>query len=81
VVVCIRDHESGDNYAENTGNGYYGAYQDLASTWTAAAETVGAFDGDPYACDYPPPVQDQVNYQVYLSGGWGQWSTSWGCGA
>lgn len=72
-VVCIRQAESGDNYAEDTGNGYYGAYQDLLSTWEAAGGT-----GLP--SDAPPAVQDQINYEIYLSGGWGQWSTAAGCG-
>jgi Transglycosylase-like domain len=72
-VACIRDHESGDNYAEDTGNGYYGAYQDLLSTW----ETHG---GSGLPNDAPPAVQDQVNYQIFLTGGWGQWSTAPGCG-
>jgi hypothetical protein len=72
-VACIRDHESGDNYAENTGNGYYGAYQDLLSTWESHGGT-----GLP--SDAPQAVQDQINYEIYLSGGWGQWGTARGCG-
>jgi len=72
-VMCIRERESGDNYAENTGNGYYGAYQDLLSTWQANGGT-----GLP--SDASPAVQDQINYQIYLSGGWGQWSTASECG-
>jgi hypothetical protein len=72
-VACIRDHESGDNYQEDTGNGYYGAYQDLLSTWEAHGGT-----GLP--SDAPPALQDQINYEIYLSGGWGQWSTAVGCG-
>jgi hypothetical protein len=72
-VACIREAESGDNYAEDTGNGYYGAYQDALSTWENAGGT-----GLP--SDAPPAVQDQINYQIYLSGGWGQWSTAAGCG-
>ncbi len=72
-VVCIRDHESGDNYAENTGNGYYGAYQDLLSTWEAAGGT--GLPSNALAA-----VQDEINYRIYLSGGWGQWSTAPGCG-
>ena len=72
-VACIRQAESGDNYGENTGNGYYGAYQDSLSTWEGAGGT-----GLP--SDAPPAVQDQINYQIYLSGGWGQWSTAAGCG-
>jgi len=31
----LRQCESGNNYAINTGNGYYGAYQFDASTWRA----------------------------------------------
>lgn len=72
-VVCIRDHESGDNYSTDTGNGYYGAYQDSLSTWDASGGT-----GLP--SDAPPAVQDQINYQIWLSGGWGQWGTAPGCG-
>ncbi|MGH9006615.1 MAG: transglycosylase family protein [Acidimicrobiales bacterium] len=72
-VVCIRAQESGDSYSEDTGNGYYGAYQDLLSTWESHGGT-----GLP--SDAPPAVQDQVNYEIYLTGGWGQWSTARGCG-
>ena len=72
-VVCIREHESGDNYSEDTGNGYYGAYQDLLSTWEAHG-------GVGLPSDAPPAVQDQINYEIYLTGGWGQWSTAAMCG-
>jgi hypothetical protein len=72
-VACIRDKESGDDYSADTGNGYYGAYQDLLSTW----ESEG---GSGLPSDAPPAVQDQINYQIYLSGGWGQWSTASVCG-
>ena len=72
-VACIREHESGDDYRADTGNGYYGAYQDLLSTWEAAGGT-----GLP--SDAPPAVQDQMNYQIWLSGGWGQWSSAGECG-
>jgi len=72
-VACIRERESGDDYSADTGNGYYGAYQDLLSTWEAAGGT-----GLP--SDAPPAVQDQINYQIWLSGGWGQWSTAGSCG-
>jgi Transglycosylase-like domain len=72
-VACIREHESGDNYSTNTGNGYYGAYQDLLSTWESHGGT-----GLP--SNASPAVQDQINYQIWLSGGWGQWSTARLCG-
>jgi hypothetical protein len=72
-VACIREDESGDNYSTDTGNGYYGAYQDTLSTWDSHGGT-----GLP--SDAPPAVQDQINYEIWLSGGWGQWGTSGGCG-
>jgi hypothetical protein len=72
-VACIREHESGDNYAEDTGNGYYGAYQDALSTWESHGGT-----GLPN--DAAPAVQDQINYEIYLTGGWGQWGTAGRCG-
>jgi LysM repeat protein len=33
LLARIRARESGGNYATNTGNGYYGAYQFSAGTW------------------------------------------------
>lgn len=72
-VACIRDDESGDDYSTNTGNGYYGAYQDALSTWESHGGT-----GLP--SDAPPAVQDQINYEIFLTGGWGQWGTAPGCG-
>lgn len=75
VVRCIRAGESGGNYAEDTGNGYYGAYQDWPETWTH----VTGLPLPPQ--DYPPSVQDQGNYKIYLEGGWHQWpQTSVQCG-
>lgn len=32
-LLALRTCESGGNYAENTGNGFYGAYQFSISTW------------------------------------------------
>ena len=72
-VECIREHESGDDYSTDTGNGYYGAYQDSLSTWESHGGT-----GLP--SDASPAVQDQINYEIWLSGGWGQWSTAGMCG-
>ena len=34
VWLELRECESGDNYQADTGNGYYGAYQFSASTWS-----------------------------------------------
>jgi hypothetical protein len=35
ILYCIRSYEGG--YRSNTGNGYYGAYQFLQSTWDGVA--------------------------------------------
>lgn len=66
-AVCVRTHESSNNYAINTGNGYYGAYQFNLSTW----ESNGGGPGLPSA--YPPVVQDEVAYNTWLKRGWQPW--------
>jgi LysM repeat protein len=35
LLARIRQRESGGNYATNTGNGYYGAYQFTVGTWAS----------------------------------------------
>lgn len=52
VRLCIRHHESTDNYKTNTGNHYYGAYQFSRATWHAVTGLSGTAD------QYPPAVQD-----------------------
>lgn len=82
IWTCIRDHESGDRYTEDTGNGYYGAVQWLPATWNAATIGAGFSQYANGRADLAPPaVQDVV--AVYWQGraGWGQWSTARGCGA
>jgi hypothetical protein len=66
VWLALRTCESGDNYAENSGNGYYGAYQFLPSTWYALG-----FTGLP--SDAPPAVQDEAAQMLQARAGWGQW--------
>ncbi len=73
VWACIRSRESGGNYATNTGNGYYGAYQFLLSTWRSLGGT-----GLPSQA--PPPVQDAMAQKLQGRSGWGQWSTHSACG-
>jgi peptidoglycan hydrolase-like protein with peptidoglycan-binding domain len=74
VWACIRQHESGGNYATNTGNGYYGAYQFALSTWRALG---GA--GLPSSAS--PAVQDAMAQKLQAQSGWGQWPvTSRMCG-
>jgi len=58
--------ESGGNYAEDTGNGYYGAYQFSLSTWYGLG-----FTGLPSAAS--PAVQDRAAQELQASAGWGQW--------
>ncbi len=62
----LRQCESGGNYAEDTGNGYYGAYQFALSTW----EGLG-FSGLP--SDAAPAVQDQAAQELQSLYGWDQW--------
>jgi hypothetical protein len=62
----LRECESGDNYQENTGNGFYGAYQFSASTWTGLG-----YPGRPD--QEPPSMQDAAAAQLQARSGWGQW--------
>jgi hypothetical protein len=78
---CIRWAESGDNYSEATGNGYYGAYQFLPSTWNNAVSGAGFGNYANGRADLAPAaVQDAAAQWLQANSGWGQWSTSDGCG-
>lgn len=66
VWLSLRLCESGDNYAEDTGNGYYGAYQFALSTWWGLG-----YGGVP--SDASPAVQDQAAERLQAEAGWGQW--------
>jgi hypothetical protein len=75
VWACIRQHESGGNYATNTGNGYYGAYQFSLSTWRAMG-------GQGLPSSASPATQDAMAQKLQASSGFGQWpQTSRMCGA
>jgi hypothetical protein len=79
--ACIRDHESGDNYSESTGNGYSGAYQFLPSTWNEAVSGAGYpqfANGEAY--EAPPSVQNAAALWLYNLDGWSPWSTRYVCG-
>jgi len=65
-LLALRDCESGGNYQEDTGNGYYGAYQFALSTWLSLG-----FSGLPSQA--PPAVQDQAAEELLARSGWGQW--------
>jgi hypothetical protein len=64
----LRACESGGNYAEDTGNGYYGAYQFALSTWYGLG-----FTGLP--SDASPATQDAAAAELQAEAGWGQWPT------
>jgi hypothetical protein len=66
VWAELRDCESGGNWATDTGNGYYGAYQFALSTW----EDLG-FSGLP--SEASPAVQTQAAEELQARAGWDQW--------
>ncbi len=66
VWLELRLCESGNNYAEDTGNGYYGAYQFAPGTWWGLG-----YSGLP--SDASPAVQDQAAERLQAQAGWGQW--------
>ena len=55
-LAALRKCESGGNYQDNTGNGYYGAYQFSLGTWSRLG-----LSGLPSSA--PPSVQDQAIVQ------------------
>ena len=62
----LRQCEAGGNYARNSGNGYYGAYQYDLSTWNG-------YGGYRYASDAPPELQDQKARETQGRRGWSPW--------
>lgn len=72
-AACIRSHEGWAT--ANTGNGYFGAYQFLYSTWKSV--------GGP---SYPHLVSlREQTYRAWLlwnrsGGNWSQWGTAGMCG-
>lgn len=68
ALAALRQCESGGDYAANTGNGYYGAYQFAASTWSSL--------GLPgVASQASPALQDRAAAELQARSGWGQWPT------
>lgn len=70
VWAQLRACEAGGDYTRNSGNGYYGAYQFLPSTWDAVAppDYVGV---RPDLA--PAPIQDIAAQNLQRGSGWGQW--------
>jgi hypothetical protein len=71
VWAELRECESGDNYAIDTGNGFYGAYQFAEATWLGLG-----YSGFPNQA--APAVQDQAAERLQAMDGWGPWP---GCSA
>jgi peptidoglycan hydrolase-like protein with peptidoglycan-binding domain len=63
----LRRCESGNRYAVNTGNGYYGAYQFSLGTWASVGGT-----GLP--SDAKPAEQDYRALMLYRKRGWSPWT-------
>ena len=66
VWAKLRHCESGSRYDINTGNGFYGAYQFVPSTWRGLG-----YRGMPHQA--PPEVQDEAARKLQARSGWGQW--------
>jgi hypothetical protein len=66
VWLELRECESSDNYATNTGNGYYGAYQFSIQTWVGLG-----LSGLPSQAS--PQTQDSAAVRLQAESGWGQW--------
>jgi hypothetical protein len=62
----LRQCESGGNYAINTGNGFYGAYQFDLGTWRA-------YGGSGLPSDAAPAEQDRRAKLLYNARGWAPW--------
>jgi LysM repeat protein len=77
IWSCIAAHESGGNPATNTGNGFYGMYQDTQGSWASG----GGLAYAPSANMASAAEQTIVNERIQAQQGWGAWPvTSRMCG-
>lgn len=72
VWGCIAQHESGGDPSTNTGNGYYGMYQDTEQSWVAAGGLAYAARPDLASA----AAQTTVNQTIQAQQGWGAWPVS-----
>lgn len=77
VMLCIRQHESGDYAESRHPNGSSGAYQYQPATWRAWSERAG-YPGYARAYLAPASVQDAVTAYTLTHGGAGNWSPRYG---
>jgi hypothetical protein len=77
-AACVRWHESRGRWHIQTGNGYYGAYQFLLSTWASVA--VRGWPSNPAAAS--PAQQTFAVWRVWIRDGrsWREWGTAGVCG-
>jgi LysM repeat protein len=66
ILARVRQRESGGNYADNTGNGYYGAYQFNLGTWRGVG-------GSGLPSDASPAEQDMRAQMLYNERGCSPW--------
>jgi LysM repeat protein len=66
ILARVRARESGGNYADNTGNGYYGAYQFNLGTWRGVG-------GSGLPSDASPAEQDMRAQMLYNERGCSPW--------
>ena len=66
VWAALRQCESGGNYQDNTGNGFYGAYQFTQQTWNGVG-----MSGSPASAS--PAQQDAAAQKLQAQSGWGPW--------
>ena len=60
-LAAVKQHESGGSYTANSGDGAYGAYQFIPSTWNSEAKAAGYGKyANGRADQAPPQVQDAV---------------------
>jgi uncharacterized protein YabE (DUF348 family) len=75
LLYKLRMCETGGDYRKNTGNGYYGAYQFMPSTWNKYGT------GYALASEAPAAVQDAVVLRNARASAGGFWSQHPGCSA
>lgn len=68
---ALRNCESGGNYAINTGNGFYGAYQFTIGTWNAVAAAVAPEWAGTQPHLAPPAAQDRMAHALAYEIPWG----------